>query len=76
MKAKEQNLRRISFSSNCALNHKHVLMKVIQNNRFKMCFFLNIQQFTLSFPWSERWRSMYNLVSSQIISVDKDQNSP
>lgn len=61
MKAKEQNSRRISLSCNCTLNHKHVLMKVIQNNLFKTCFFPNIQEFYFVLPWSERWRHMYKV---------------
>lgn len=61
MKAKEQNSRRISLSCNCTLNHKHVLMKVIQNNLFKTCFSPIFKNFTSSFPWSERWRHMYKV---------------
>ena len=59
MKAKEQNSRIISLSCNCTLNHKHVLMKVIQNNR--RVSFPIFKNFTSSFPWSERWRHMYKV---------------
>ena len=76
MKAKEQNSRRISLSCNCTLNHKHVLMKVIQNNLFKTCFFPNIQEFY--FVLSLKWTVTTHVQGSSqfFVSVDKDQNSP
>lgn len=73
MKAKEQNSRRISLSCNCTLNHKHVLMKVIQNNLFKTCFFPNIQEFY--FVLSLKWTVTTHVQGSSqfFVSVDKDQ---
>ena len=65
-KAKEQNSRIISLSCDCTLNHKHVLMKVIQNNRFKTCFFPNIQEFyfVLSLKWTVTMHVQFSFLTN------------